>query len=267
MSIRKLMDGTRNGLIVFLLVAGGSANADLIGLGALNTGPDEVMSLFNIDTNTGESTLIGSTGIAGLQGLAVNPLTGDVFATGGYDDASAAGLYQIDPTTGTASYIGGTGNFVALDFSPDGVLYGVGALGNTDDGVADDLYTIDLETGLATRIVFLGAFSSAGITFSLDGSQIVYTWGGTQVSTIDPTSGTVTHISAVGGANVKRIATSPDETIYNANFPTSGAARLYTLDISAPAKGTLVGETGVYFAGLAFKGPLEKLFEDGFESP
>ncbi len=178
MSIRKLMDGTRNGLIVFLLVTGGSANADLIGLGALNTGPDEVMSLFYIDTSTGESTLIGSTGIAGLQGLAVNPLTGDVFATGGYDDASAAGLYQIDPTTGTTSYIGGTGNFVALDFSPDGVLYGVGALGNTDDGVNDDLYTIDLETGLATRVTFLGAFCCAGIAFSLDGSQIVYTWGG-----------------------------------------------------------------------------------------
>lgn len=267
MSIRKLMDGTRNGLIVFLLVAGGSANADLIGLGALNTGPDEVMSLFNIDTNTGESTLIGSTGIAGLQGLAVNPLTGDVFATGGYDDASAAGLYQIDPTTGTASYIGGTGNFVALDFSPDGVLYGVGALGNTDDGVADDLYTIDLETGLATPVAILGAFCCAGIAFSPDGSQIVYTWGGTQVSTIDPTSGTVTHISAVGGANVQRITTSPNETIYGANRPTSGAARLYTLDISVPANATLVGDTGVYFAGLAFNGPLEKLFEDSFESP
>ena len=91
--------------------------------------------------------------------------------------------------------------------------------------------------------------------------------GGTQVSTIDPTSGTVTYISPVGGASVQRIATSPNETIYGANRPTSGAARLYTLDISVPANGTLVGDTGVYFAGLAFKGRLEKLFENGFESP
>lgn len=267
MSIRKLMDGARNGLIVFLLVTGGSANAELIGLGALNSGPDEAMSLYSIDTSTGESTLIGSTGIAGLQGLAVNPLTGNVYTAGGYDEASAAGLYKIDPTTGIASYIGGTGNFVALDFSPDGVLYGVGALGNTDDGVADDLYTIDLETGLATRVVFLGAFCCAGIAFSLDGSQIVYTWGGTQVSTVDPISGTITFISPVGGGSVQRIATSPDETIYGANRPTNGDARLFTLNISAPANATLVGDTGVYFAGLAFKGPLEKLFEDGFESP
>lgn len=267
MSIKKLIDGTRSGLIVFLLITGGNAYADLIGLGAPNTGPDEVMSLFYIDTNTGDSTLIGSTGVAGLQGLAVHPLSGEVFATGGYDDASSAGLYQIDRTTGTASYIGGTGNFVALDFSPDGVLYGVGALGNTDDGVDDDLYTIDLETGSATRVGFLGAFCCAGIAFSLDGSQIVYTWGGTQVSTIDPTSGTVTYISSVGGASVQRIANSPNEIIYNANSSTSGDARLYTLDISDPAQGTLVGQTGVYFVGLAYKDPLNRLFEDGFESP
>ena len=58
--------------ILLLIGSVSGAQAGLIGIGGRTIAPDDVMSLFSIDTNTGASTLIGSTGIGGLQGLAHN---------------------------------------------------------------------------------------------------------------------------------------------------------------------------------------------------
>ncbi|MBK7949053.1 MAG: hypothetical protein IPK00_09970 [Deltaproteobacteria bacterium] len=102
-------------------------------------------------------------------GLAIHPLTGVLYATGGYNDGVSAyqssGLFTIDKQTGQASLIGfAGGNCCAGDFGlmlnglgfrADGTLFANGwALGGPSypDPTVSHLFTVDLTSGAATNI-------------------------------------------------------------------------------------------------------------------
>lgn len=92
-------------------------------------------SLFTIDTATGASTLIGSTGLGGdPDGLAYDPTTRTLYLNTGQTGAS---LYTVDITTGAATLVGANGvnDIDGLAFLPSAVpepntviLAGLGAL-------------------------------------------------------------------------------------------------------------------------------------------
>lgn len=100
------------------------------------TGPD---SLVRIDTSSGISTLIGATGLSGIQSLAFDS-AGKLFAW----DATA-GLVTLNRNTGLATDVNGLADgfdIQTLTFSPSGVLYGARAT----------LYTLNPSTGAASVV-------------------------------------------------------------------------------------------------------------------
>jgi hypothetical protein len=111
--------------------------------------------LVRIDTATGTSTTLGSTGFAGLQGLAEHQ--GVLY---GWDINQ--GLVIIDPNTGAGvdpfPGLGGPSGLQFLCSHPDGRLLAGG--GST----TNSLYTVDLTTGLTTLIgVMSGAADLRGL--------------------------------------------------------------------------------------------------------
>jgi hypothetical protein len=105
-------------------------------------GPD---SLYRVDPLTGVATLIGATGVSGMQALAADS-RGQLY---GWD--IDLGLMRVDSTTGLAVDVSTAGavDIQALAFSSTGVLY----------GARDSLYTIDVATGVTTLV---GAISGVG---------------------------------------------------------------------------------------------------------
>ena len=116
---------------------------------ANNTGPGGLLNpdeLYSINTSTGVGTLVGATGISGLQSLEFSSV-GMLY---GWD--VDIGLVTINTTTGVASdvnpAIGGTAAIQSIAFAPDGTLY----------GACNALFTIDVATG-ATTLVGSGGYS------------------------------------------------------------------------------------------------------------
>ena len=103
--------------------------------------------LYEIDVNTGQSTLIGHTGhffddpFDTVHGLAVHPHTGVLYGVVG-GPSSLSGLVQIDKTTGAAVLLHqyDIANMSGLAFGSDGTLY---AMNNWDAS----MYTINLHDG------------------------------------------------------------------------------------------------------------------------
>ena len=109
-------------------------------------------TLLEIDPSTGESIDIGNFSQAASNGLAAQPITGDLFAAVLVDPGYLA---RIDKATGESTLVGSFGDchVSALSFHPDtGVLFGK-AGGPSGGQFADGrLVAIDLTSGLATPI-------------------------------------------------------------------------------------------------------------------
>ena len=123
-----------------------------------STDPDD---LYTINVNNGLTSLVGNTGLPGIQALTFasdGTLYGwDVGTTG----SNAKGLVVIDPLTGQAKDVNdsvGQPNGVdiqTLAFSPEGTLY----------GGRDVLYRIDPKTGQATLVGSGGYSDIRGFDF------------------------------------------------------------------------------------------------------
>jgi len=110
---------------------------------ANNTGPAGGLNpddLFIVDLGTGSGTLVGHTGLTGLQDIAFSP-SGVLY---GWDVNE--GLVVIDPATGIATDVNtrqdGNTAIQAISFTPAGELLGAGS----------DLVSISPTTGAATLI-------------------------------------------------------------------------------------------------------------------
>ncbi len=113
---------------------------------------DDGNKLKTLDLSGNVTTIGTGTGIDG-RGMAFDPITGTLYATGS-DGYWVQSLYAIDTTTGAASLIGSTGitSFrIGLAFDPvAGVLFA-----NTgSSGLSDDckLFTINTSTGAASLV-------------------------------------------------------------------------------------------------------------------
>jgi len=117
--------------------------------------------LYRINLATGEAIQIGKAAGIKYYGLAVHPITGELYA-------SASGvakdlIVKINPADGDTALVGTTGDNAltpALVFSPTGVLYGF--KGTT----TVTLITIDLATGKGTTVGPLGVASIQGLAWS-----------------------------------------------------------------------------------------------------
>lgn len=111
-------------------------------------------SLYTVNINTGEGTLVGSTVNRILQGLAFAP-NGTLY---GWD--INAGLFTVNTTTGLATDVsfseGASAQIQCLAFAPDGTLY----------GAQDGLFTIDTTTGVPSTIVATGLSDIRGMEFN-----------------------------------------------------------------------------------------------------
>lgn len=117
--------------------------------------------LYTIDLSNGNKTFIGTTGMPGLQGLAISPTTGRMY---GWDVGSGsgigAGLVTIDINTGAATDVDpntpGSGNDVqGIGFDAAGNLY----------GARNSLFSINLSTGAVSLIGSGGYNDTRGMEF------------------------------------------------------------------------------------------------------
>jgi hypothetical protein len=174
--------------------------------------------LFTIDRHTGAITSFGglSSNInISSGGLAINPVTGVMYATGNWGENNVAhqstALLTIDKTTGAATlvgYAGGnccTGDFGimlnGIGFRSDGTLFanGWGLAGPSyPDSSTSHLYTVDLATGASNEIgpsgVTLGrSLKYSGLAFAADGTLL-------SVGSLDAASGALYSLDTTTGA-------------------------------------------------------------------
>ena len=141
-------------------------------------------------------------------GLAISPVTGVMYATGGSGNQSSA-LFTINKNTGAETFVGLSGgqcctapfgfNMNGLGFSSDGTLF---ANGFTLDNGDSHLYTLNLASGLAADVgshgVNLGrSLKHSGLAFNTNGTM--YSLGSTSASaqglySVNPATGAATVI-------------------------------------------------------------------------
>ncbi len=120
-------------------------------------GTGTASSLYTIDPTTGGATLVGSTGLTEVTGIAAHPTTNELYAWSN----GTQSLYTIDPATAAATPVGAGGSFTQIpdiDFNSTGELYGWAEYGGS---ASDDLVSIDIVTGASTLV---GSGSIPGIS-------------------------------------------------------------------------------------------------------
>ncbi|GAB4183088.1 MAG: hypothetical protein Tsb002_05110 [Wenzhouxiangellaceae bacterium] len=115
---------------------------------------DNLSTLYRLNRETGEASLIGNTGVA-ITGLASYNNT--LYGIGAGESAPA--LYRINTDNGSAELIGMLGGAVAayvdagLDFDADGRLWAITDRRNVNGGNnPSQILEIDPETGIATLV-------------------------------------------------------------------------------------------------------------------
>jgi len=213
--------------------------------------------LYEIDTGTGVATLIGSTGLFDLGGIAHDDV-GGLYAFDG--SSTNISFHSVDPGTGAATLVGLTGlqgGEGALVWDPtDNVFYSRANVGGSGGGLTMELVSIDAGTGVGTWIGNMGlnleadisglALLPDGTLLGLDSqsalpSRLVEIDKGTGVATVIGATGD-TYLSSLGG-----LALDPDTgTLYMSN-----GIELFTVDPGTGAA-TLVGAHGEIITGLSF---------------
>ncbi len=198
--------------------------------------------LISIDASTGVGTLIGNTGLTGVESLEFNPVTGKLWAIAG-----SRMLYTVDPVTAAPTLVGATPfTFVealAHDESSS-TLYGAASFSSGES--AEFLARIDTSNGAGTSI---GVFGS-GMT---DVDALAITSDG-RIFGADLFSGVFGEISSTTGLLTPGPSTrpffvtfdfGPDDTLWGSTVPNAsgGASTLYRID-AATGDATAVGDIG-----------------------
>lgn len=212
-------------LLLMLAATPSSAEADLIGITSNPFG-----RVVRINEQTGESRIIGNSGLASQEGLARNN-AGTLYTTGIRTDGSASfGLYTINPDTGASTlatpliFSSANLGITALAFSPSGTLYAA--------NLAGSLLTINVTTSEQTVI---GSFGIGrvmqGLTFSPDGALYGHTALGEAppgtpggLVTVDPLTAAVTFVNPLATTQFNTLVFTPDGTLYGGTV--NGIARL-----------------------------------------
>jgi hypothetical protein len=233
---------------------------------AFATDTEETNDLYRIDLGSGAATLIGDTGIADVEGLA---LRGDG-ALFGVSDATDE-LVTCNPTTGACTAVGALGVGVSdpgLAFACNGTLY----MSTEDPGVTveggtpGDLYRVDTATGVATLVGSLGndfdGHSIAQGPSSASCPSGMYALDGNgngdvpRLGCVDLTTGAVTVVGGVGVVVDGQPAIDFDANGTLWMVEDLDGSDIYTVNLTTAAA-TDVGDiapAGVGFDGLAIQG-------------
>lgn len=176
------------------------------------TSNDATLRLVNPFTGTTISS-VPITSSAGqvnwANGLAVHPLTGDLWAILNVSGSGRV-LARLDPTTGIATVVGPTGRaFAGIAFAANGTLYGV--TGDGDQVAPETLFTLNLQTGAPTQVLALGNGD--------DGETIGF----------DPVTGNLLHASGYFSPVLERIDLG---SLTVTSMPTSGSPYIEALAIT-----------------------------------
>jgi len=253
------------GILAFVLVAGfGTPVFGETVLYAVDKDSDELRVLDPTDASTISSitiTLAGSN-VNGVQGLAIDPTTEDMYALLKASGFSGRALVTVDPTTGIATLIGNTGDgFAGLEFDSAGTLYGI-----TGDGAStpETLFILSKIDATLTLVCGLGAGDDGETIVNANG--IWYHFSGH-----DPTSDyvmeTIDLDNNCATTNIPRTGDFEEETIAGAYCAELGQiivgenhfSPTRLMSVSETGVGTLIGVTqGVFtVAGLACMGDAE----------
>jgi DNA-binding beta-propeller fold protein YncE len=144
-----------NGLTVMGLEF--APNGTLYAVGDSNPSSPTFNSLYTVDTTTGASTRVGSTGASPfLMDCAIDS-KGNMYC------ATSEGLYSIDPKSGTATKV--------VDFVGGGEIMGLSFNRDEDKLYATDfktpnsaLYQVDIKTGFLTPVAATGFANAHSLT-------------------------------------------------------------------------------------------------------
>lgn len=212
-------------ILVSTIAALSSAHADLIGLQAGNN--TTLAGVYRIDTTTGTQTLLGNSGFAALQDLALAP-DGTYYAVAGSSTTTPTSqLITINPTTGAGMLVapltttdpGGISFMTGLGVGTDGTLYGAGL---TVGGSVSNLYSINRTTGVASLIGTTNAASmqaltvnaATGVAYGVNTAGDAVTRG---LRTVDLATGASTFVGPVtpsGAQGIQDIAFTSDGSLW-----------------------------------------------------
>ena len=211
-------------------------------------GPGSQGELLAVNTETGEGTSLGESGVMPLMSVTINPV-----------DTS---LYALNTTVFTPSSIIKLNAFDGIGFNVIDSEVGVNAIAFDNDGTLfgfgkdNKLFTIDLNTGAGTEMGDIGFKVIAGTINPSDGTMWVSSGeltGKGDIYTIDKTTGLATLIGNAGlSETIYSLGFDGNGTLYGTtgnDFTQSVLYEISTNDASATEVGA-VGEKGVL--GLAF---------------
>ena len=197
--------------------------------------------LYTINTATGAATPIGATGISDIQGLAIRPISKELF--GVVTSASNTTLYRVSIEQGDALFAATIpiGNMQTIVFSGGDTLYGGSLTGS--------LYRIDVSTGDTAFVGSAQGVAYSGLSFSPNTSVL---WGSVRgfigrdrIYTVNTSNGDTTLVGRTGdNQDTQSISFSPFGTLYGLKGVGAQTNTLILID-TINALGTTVGSTGV----------------------
>ncbi len=199
-------------------------------------------SLYALNTSTGAATLLGATGVGDLQGLAVHPVTHELYGVNA--SSSRSTLYRVSSAFGDALPVASVPvpNMRAIAFAGEDTVYGGTTTGQ--------LFVVQPASGDTTFVGQAGGINYSG--FSINPHSGVL-WASVRplltnrdrIYTVNTTTGAVTLIGATGdGAITPSIAFAPTGILYGLKGTGSSPSNLIQID-TLTAVGTILGSTGV----------------------
>jgi hypothetical protein len=243
----RLYMGRYMAVLLFCLLGRHTAEAQASTIYAYDTN-----GIYTINASTGASTSIYafSPALTWPAALAVRGSDGMIYftddppnATGGSNGDGNGNVYRWNPATPATApvLLGSTGAgspyLPRLTFGPNGVLYAV----NSRSGA---LYTINQTNGTATSILTMSPNPSGGgdIAFAPDGT--LYMAMGTNLYTVNTTTGVVTTVGAVTGLSGSITGLAFDSSGVLLAATSSAPGNIYKVPLSAGGV-SLVGSTGI----------------------
>lgn len=195
-------------------------------------------SSYKIDSGTGAGVLLGASGFASLNCLAVD-------GSGNYYTFSGATLVKIDGNTGVGTNVCSTSasDFRAASFSPTGELYAVQNGGGTT--VNDILVKIDVNTCALAPVGNMGVPGVQGLAFNAAGDLYGFETGsgsgtGFGLMKVNPATGVATDVNP---GEPGMAATMQCLSFNSSGQLFGGRDQLYSVNITTGAV-TLIGSGG-----------------------
>ncbi len=250
------------GIVSITVAASATSNQDagLISVAATAFGADAT-TLYRVNSASGITTVVATTGGRNITGLAVDPTSGTLFAITGSTGTNPNTLFTVDKTTGVLTMVAALSGFTPfgdISFDSTGQLFGF----DTGTGAGtQDVYKIDKATAAATLVAdsTLTGTKGEGLAFRADGTLFLAPFGNDgSLLTVNPTTGLTTVVAQLSGApgplnndSVSAMAFGPDGYLY-ATTNNGGAESFLVVIDPVTGKITSRGQLPNGFEALCF---------------